>query len=105
MTSAHPRPPERPSLSASKHLLHRSRRVRLASAREVTFRGERLRYLPQRLPLAVQLAHQCDRPSSGTRGCELRNLQWLVPTRRPCVFPRYFARVSTELANYQSFPL
>src|SRR5262249_19011736 len=34
------------------------------------------------------------RPWSGTRGCELRNLQWLVPTGRPCVFPRYFARVS-----------
>ena len=33
------------------------------------------------------------RPSSGTRGCELRNLQWLVPTGGPCVFPRYFARV------------
>jgi hypothetical protein len=45
------------------------------------------------------------RPSSGTRGCELRNLQWLVPTGRPCVFPRYFARVSNQLANYQSFPL
>ena len=34
------------------------------------------------------------RPSSGTRGCELRNLQWLVLTGRPPVFPRYFARVS-----------
>jgi hypothetical protein len=33
------------------------------------------------------------RPSSDTRGCELRNLQWLVPTGRPCVSPRYFARV------------
>jgi len=35
-------------------------------------------------------------PSSGTRGCELRNLQWLAPTDRPCVFPRYFARVRTD---------
>ena len=33
------------------------------------------------------------RPSSGTRGCELRNLQCLVPTGRPCDFPRYFSRV------------
>jgi len=32
------------------------------------------------------------RTSSGTRGCELRNLQWLVPTGRPCVFPRRSAR-------------
>src|SRR5262249_30567268 len=30
---------------------------------------------------------------SDTRGDELRNLQWLVPTGRPCGFPRYFARV------------
>ena len=36
-----------------------------------------------------------------TRGCELRNLQWLVPTGRLCVFPQYFARVS----NRQLFPL
>ena len=43
------------------------------------------------------------RPSSGTRGCELRNLQWLVPNGGPCVFPRYFARVSNPLANYQPF--
>jgi hypothetical protein len=31
--------------------------------------------------------------SSGTRGCELRNLQWLVPAGRPCGFSQYFARV------------
>src|SRR5262245_44007199 len=43
------------------------------------------------------------RPSSGTRGCELRNLQWLVPTGRLCVFPRYFARVPTgELSSFSS---
>src|SRR5262249_15333100 len=42
------------------------------------------------------------RPSSDTRACELRNLQWLVPTGRPCVFLRYFARVSNRLANYTS---
>jgi hypothetical protein len=45
------------------------------------------------------------RPSSGTRGCELRNLQSLVATGRPCGFPRYFARVSNRLANYQAFVL
>src|SRR5262249_16640568 len=39
------------------------------------------------------------RPWSGTRGCELRNLQWLVPTGRPCDFPRYFARVRGQLAK------
>src|SRR5215471_20125751 len=39
------------------------------------------------------------RPWSGTRGCELRNLQWLVPIGRPCGFPRYFARVRRQLAN------
>src|SRR5262245_13574816 len=33
-------------LSASQHLLHRRRRVRLASASEVTLCGQRLRYLP-----------------------------------------------------------
>src|SRR5262249_19535355 len=79
MTSAHPRPPvsqgkassaisthrreggpRRACLSASQHLLHRSRRVRLASASEVTLRGKRLRDLPQRLSLSVQLVHQCD---------------------------------------------
>src|SRR5499426_1254916 len=45
-------------LSASQHLLHRSRSVGPAAASEVPLRGERLRYLPQRLPLSVQLAHQ-----------------------------------------------
>jgi hypothetical protein len=25
--------------------------------------------------------------------------KWLVPIGRPCVFPRYFARVSNQLAN------
>jgi len=42
--------------------------------------------------------------SSGTRECELRNLQWMVPTGRRCVFPRYFARVRSQLVNYQTFP-
>jgi hypothetical protein len=44
------------------------------------------------------------RPSSGTRGCELRNLQWLVQTGRPCVFPQYFARVrpTGELSGVSS---
>jgi hypothetical protein len=41
------------------------------------------------------------RPSSDTRGCELRNLQWLVPTGRPCGFPRCFARVRSFLPQYQ----
>src|SRR5262249_25434505 len=41
------------------------------------------------------------RPSSDTRGCGLRNLQWLVPTGRPCRFPRSFVDVSTQLANYR----
>src|SRR5438034_6608073 len=45
------------------------------------------------------------RPSSGTRGCELRNLQRLVPAGRPSGFSRDFARVSTQLANYRLFPL
>jgi hypothetical protein len=26
--------------------------------------------------------------------------QWLVPTGRPCGFPRYFACISTQLASY-----
>jgi hypothetical protein len=34
-----------------------------------------------------------------------RNLQWLVATGRPCGFPRYFARVRSQLASYQFFPL
>jgi hypothetical protein len=29
----------------------------------------------------------------------------LVPTGRPSGFSRYFARVSTQLANYQAFHL
>src|SRR5215831_15531478 len=32
-------------------------------------------------------------------------LQWLVPTGRPCGFPRYFARIRSQLANYRAFPL
>jgi hypothetical protein len=40
-------------LSASQHLLHRSRSVRLASASEVTLCGEHFRYLPQRLALPM----------------------------------------------------
>src|SRR6266436_6759604 len=47
-------------LSAAKHLPDRSRRVRLSSASEMTLCGQRLRYLPQRLSLSVQLAHQRD---------------------------------------------
>src|SRR6516162_780047 len=54
------RPRRDACLTAAKHLPDRSRRVRLASASEVTLCGQRLRYLPQRLPLAVQLAHQRD---------------------------------------------
>jgi hypothetical protein len=29
----------------------------------------------------------------------------LVPTGHACVFPQYFARVRSQLANYQAFPL
>jgi len=41
-------------LSASQHLLHRSRSVGPAAARDMTLRGERLRYLPQRLALPMR---------------------------------------------------
>src|SRR5262249_44312506 len=44
---------------ASQHLLHRSRSVRLSPVSEALC-GECLGYLPQRLALSVQLAHQCD---------------------------------------------
>ena len=80
MTSAHPRPPvsqgkasyaisthrregDRDATRAyppPKHLLHRSRSVGPAAASEVALCGECLGYLPQRLPLSVQLAHQRD---------------------------------------------
>jgi len=40
-------------LSASQHLLHRSRSVGPTAASEVPTRGERLRYLPQRLALPM----------------------------------------------------
>src|SRR5215831_12792763 len=80
MTSAHPRPPvsqgkasyatsthrregDRDATRAyppPKHLLHRSRSVGPAAASEVALSGECLGYLPQRLPLSVQLAHQRD---------------------------------------------
>src|SRR5215831_13252108 len=45
---------------AAQHLLHRSRSVGPAAASEVALCGECLGYLPQRLPLSVQLAHQRD---------------------------------------------
>src|SRR5262245_5890267 len=45
---------------ASQHLLHRSRSVRLSPVSEMALCGECLGYLPQRLALSVQLAHQCD---------------------------------------------
>src|SRR6516165_3607230 len=54
------RPRRDACLTAAKHLPDRSRRVRLASASEMTLCGQRLRYLPQRLSLSVQLAHQRD---------------------------------------------
>src|SRR5262245_64310263 len=47
-------------LSASQHLLHRSRSVGPAAASEVPLRGERLRYLPQRLALPVKLSSTLD---------------------------------------------
>ena len=31
----------------------------------------------------------------------LAGANWLVPTGRPCGFPRYFARVRTQLAKYR----
>jgi hypothetical protein len=42
-----------PPLFAPQHLLHRSRSVGPAAAREMTLRGERLRYLPKRLALPM----------------------------------------------------
>jgi len=47
-------------LSAAKHLLDCSRRIGFAPAGEVALCGECLGYLPQRLALAVELAHQRD---------------------------------------------
>src|SRR5215831_18611334 len=53
-----------------------------------------------RRPSAARLRARLD-----TREFELGNLQLLVPTGRPCGFPQYFARVLTQLENYEVFPL
>jgi hypothetical protein len=58
-----------------------------------------------RIPPVFARATARSRPSSDTRGCELRNLQRLVPTGYPSVCPQYFARFRSRLANYQMFPL
>src|SRR5215467_9464471 len=71
-------------LSAAKHLPDRSRRVRLASASEMTLCGQRLRYLPQRLSLSVQLAHQRDdfRHLALARGSQFGDQVRLLKPRR-----------------------
>src|SRR5262245_19839412 len=84
----------------------RSRRVRLASASEMTLCGQRLRYLPQRLSLSVQLVHQrddfrnllsaCEAPTATAtcrhlalaRGSQFGDQVRLLKPRRPDSIPK-----------------